>query len=272
MINFSKQVPSIYPNASRDFQYLGWLIDIVLNSVKHNVDALYSLPVINDDTKLTELLALTLGFKVKRNYDKRQLAALVSVLPSILKYKGTETAIVMAAEALIKSSGASGDFTYKVNGAHLDVTFPEDLVDTSLFTDLLAYILPAGMTCRIIRDTQIKAYLDDVLLGFKDTVQFAECRDLAWDNTNMSAGLSSLFDPEIQLANPDFASNFKLNENGKAILNAGLLNNTVIPVLTAETQITPTEKPIRSNLFTSNDKIIITADEKVVWAKETEES
>ena len=76
MIKFANQVPSVYPSASRDFQYLGWLIDIVLNSVKHNVDDLYDLPNNQADIKLTELLALTLGFKVKRNYDQKQLSAL----------------------------------------------------------------------------------------------------------------------------------------------------------------------------------------------------
>ena len=108
MINLSSQVPSIYPKASRDFQYLGWLTDIVLNSVKHNVDSLYSLPLTAGNTRLTELLAMTLGFTIKRNYDKKQLSALVSVLPSILKYKGTEKAIVIAAEAIIKASGTGG--------------------------------------------------------------------------------------------------------------------------------------------------------------------
>ena len=44
MIKFYEQVPAVYPSASRDFQYLCWLIDIVLNSVKHNVDDLYDLP------------------------------------------------------------------------------------------------------------------------------------------------------------------------------------------------------------------------------------
>ena len=88
MIKFKNLVPSVYPNASRDFQYLCWLIDIVLNSVKHTVDDLYDLPNSKADPKLTELLAMTLGFKVKRNYDQDQLRALVAALPRILKYKG----------------------------------------------------------------------------------------------------------------------------------------------------------------------------------------
>ena len=70
MIKFREQVPSVYTNASRDFQYLSWLIDVVLNSVKHNVDTIYDLPNVKHDAKLSELLAMTLGFKVKRNYDQ----------------------------------------------------------------------------------------------------------------------------------------------------------------------------------------------------------
>jgi hypothetical protein len=272
MINFSKQVPSIYTNASRDFQFIEQLIDIVLNSVKHDIDSIYALPVSTYDAKITELLALTLGFKVKRNYDKNQLAALVGVLPSILKYKGTIRAITLAAEVLIKASGTTGDFSCTVNNAHLEVILPEDLLDVTLFSDLLDYILPAGMTCRIIRETREQLPLTDedkILVGISaNPVRFKVSEDLAWDSKNESTGLSSLyaFDQII----PEFAANI-INED---TVNAGLLSNTVIPVLDDEV---PTESPtpgesedvLSSNMVDKDGNILISSDGYVLNGKVT---
>lgn len=225
MINLYDQVPTIYSNASRDFQYLSWLFNIVLNSVKHNVDALYDLPNAKADSRLTELLALTLGFKVKRNYDQKQLAALVSIIPKVLKCKGTEKAIMMAGEALVSASGSSGGFSCKIKGNLLEAVLPEDLVDTNLFMDLLPYILPAGMTCRIVRKTQDIRLLDPVDIRYHGNLIVDWTEDI--DN-QISTGLSSLYNPGSNI--PAFA-NFAKDGSGDYVLNTGLLDNTVIPVL-----------------------------------------
>jgi hypothetical protein len=266
MIKFSEQVPSIYSSASRDFQYLGWLIDIVLNSVKHNVDDLYTLPNISSDLKITELLAMTLGFKIKRNYDKKQLAALVSILPSILRYKGTEKAIEIAAEALIKAAGAAGDFSCEVHDAQLDIILPVDLVDTTLFTDLLDYILPAGMGYRIIRRNQIKKDLEDILVGYHDEVKYDIVKDLVWSIDNTDIGLSGLFvinDEEIT----DFGANFKHTDDTRLTVNAGLLNNTVIPVITSRTS-SDVSADLYVNMITYDGKILFSSDGKLLLGKE----
>ena len=225
MIKLSNQVPSVYTSASRDFQYLSWLIDIMLNSVKHNVDDLYNLPENEADTKLTELLALTLGFKVKRNYDQAQLKALVAALPRILKYKGTKTALEMAGNALIAASGARGEFAVQeVTTGEIRVTLPEKLVDISLFTDLLEYILPAGVTCRIDRTNRREGHVSTIL-GYREKLQAALVPDFTWDGDKLATtGLAHMF--EIPADQPSF-SNF----NSDGIVNIGLLSNEVIPAL-----------------------------------------
>jgi hypothetical protein len=247
MINFYNQVPSVYPSASRDFQYLSWLINIVLNSVKHNVDDLYDLPKTNADPKIAELLALTLGFKIKRNYDQKQLAALVAILPSILRYKGTINAVKMAAEALLTAAGSLGDTecTEDDTGTQLEVVLPKDLVDTTLFMDLLDYILPAGMTCRIIRQTQKKQPLDNIHVRHSDFVQYEVHDDLGWDNAaGTGTGLATLFD--TTQGAPEVTANFKAFGD---VLNTGLLNNTVIPVLRdAELLPVPDSPAVDDNL------------------------
>lgn len=238
MINFYNQVPSVYTSASRDFQYLSWLINIVLNSVKHNVDDIYDLPMSKADPRLTELLALTLGFKVRRKYDQDQLAALVSILPSLLKYKGTKYAVVLAIQALIKSSGVIGDFDaslpqfFNVTKSHIDITLPKDLIDITLFTDLLPYILPAGMTYRINRKTQ-KVLYPETDLAFDGEVRAASHwysdYDSALNIAVKSPSLSVLFNSGN--STPEF-TNFKTDKHEQQfILNTGLLDNSLIPAV-----------------------------------------
>ena len=197
MINFYNHVPLVYTSASRDFQYLSWLINVVLNSVKHNVDDMYYLPNTKSDAQLTELLALTLGFKVKRNYDKNQLVALVSALPSILKYKGTKKSIEMAANALVDSVGSLGDASVEVVGAEVIVTLPRDLSDITLFLDLLDYILPAGMTCHIKRKNVERQAIGTIDVGHRDVVSMVLADDIAWPAANYAQdkpSLSTLYD------------------------------------------------------------------------------
>jgi hypothetical protein len=160
MINIKNQVPSIYYDASRDFQILGHLYEVVLNYVKTNADMLYLLPNgIEEDTRATELLATTLGFKLRRNYDKAQLAALVSIFPQLLKIKGTKRAVDLAGNALVKASGVPGTFASEINDHVMTIKIPIELSDITLFIDLLPYILPFGLRVAIVRNTTIKQEL-----------------------------------------------------------------------------------------------------------------
>lgn len=256
MIDIYNQVPSIYVDASRDFQFLSWLFNIVLNSVKHNVDSLYLLPNNKENPALTELLALTLGFKIKRNYDQKQLAALVEVIPRVLKCKGTIPAIKMAGEALIKASGTSGSFDCSIKDkCVLEVVLPKDLVDTTLFIDILPYILPAGMSCRIIRVPQENKTLR-TNYSYADRLIARWHKDIVWnENTgkqttegpaNMLSYTSvyedgRLINPKIvdkegnQVDNTTMFTNYTTTHDGNSleshILNTGLLDNSVIPIL-----------------------------------------
>lgn len=226
MINLYNQVPSVYTSASRDFQYLGWLIDIVLNSVKHNVDDLYDLPNTKADSKLTELLAMTLGFKLRRNYDQKQLTALVGAIPSILKYKGTIQAVVSAGRALLNASGATGIFDCWMDGYCLTILLPAELVDTTLFIDLLPYILPAGLTYRIVRKTASKQAIAPIKVQYSDTDRSKWYADINFIKTEDSpyqfTGLSELYNPLS-----DNVPTFTNYDN--TALNTGMFDNAIIP-------------------------------------------
>ena len=233
MINLYNQVPTIYSEASRDFQYLSWLINIVLNSVKHNVDDMYNLPKPSVDSKLSELLAFTLGFKVRRNYNTEQLLALVNIIPSLLKYKGTAYAVSLAGNALIKASGALGDCIIALEEEDdikklkekgiLKVVLPKDLVDTTLFIDLLPYILPAGISCQIVRST-VKGDKMETIIGYQ-SVPIASWQQ----DATVSKGVSGLYNTTITATDarkPNFT-----NYDDSKLLNAGLMHNTVVPAL-----------------------------------------
>lgn len=156
MIKLKDQIPGIYYEASRDFQILGHLYEVVLNYSKTNADMLYLLPDgIDADARSTELLATTLGFRLRRNYDKEQLAALVSIFPKLLKIKGTKAAVDLAGNALVKASGVPGAFTSILEDNILTVRIPIELTDITLFMDLLPYILPFGIRVSVIRATSI---------------------------------------------------------------------------------------------------------------------
>ena len=151
-IEFQTLTPSVYYAQSRDFQYIGRLFDIVLNSVKMNADMLYNLPFSdNADAKLTDLMALTLGLKLKHNYPAKQLTAICSCFSEILRNKGSMYAVELAVNALLNAEGLTQEYRCQVSDANdqLNIYVPYQLSDVTLLRDILDYILPAGMKCNI---------------------------------------------------------------------------------------------------------------------------
>lgn len=154
MIKLQNMTPAPYYEQSRDFQFIGRLYDVVLNSVKTNLDQIYNLPLNrNTDKQLMDLLAMTLGFRPKHNYNSEQLYSVCSALNEILRNKGSKTAIDLAVKAIVNADGIYQEYTCDtdINNNVLYVYIPQTVKDISLFKDLLDYILPAGMKCEIIR-------------------------------------------------------------------------------------------------------------------------
>ena len=162
MIKLRNLTPDVYYNESRDFQFIGRLFDVVLNSVKTEADLLYNVPL-NDDSneKLLELMSLTLGFKPKHQYNTKQLRAICKVFPEILKNKGSIKAVTIACNAIFNAAGEeqSLDYDFKSLTDHteLNLYIPQNFGNINLINDLLYYILPAGMNCNIIRELHLNA-------------------------------------------------------------------------------------------------------------------
>ena len=177
MIRLQDLTPAVYYTQSRDFQLIGRLYDLVLNYSKTNAANLYNLPVgKNMDEQLLNLLALTLGFKPAKNYNSKQLRAICSVLPTILKHKGSIQALVLATNALLAAEGVKQPLDYTIQPKQgITLYVAQELEDLTLFTDLLDYLLPAGLSCNIIKESQavnevktILAVTDKVKIYYQD--------------------------------------------------------------------------------------------------------
>jgi hypothetical protein len=171
MIKLQDLTPAVYYEQSRDFQFIGRLYDVVLNYIKTGAANLYNLPSgKNMDEQLLTLLALTLGFKPKKNYNSKQLRAICSVLPTILKHKGSIQALVLAANALLAAEGVRQPLDYTMQPKQgITLYVAQELDDLNLFTDLLDYLLPAGLSCNIIKESQVVNKIE-TKLGVADTV------------------------------------------------------------------------------------------------------
>lgn len=160
MIRLQDLSPEVYYNQSRDFQFIGRLYDIVLNYVKTNADVIYDIPSPDAAySDLIDLLATTLGFKARHKYNLNQLKAVCSILHYVLKAKGTLKAIKIVLQALLTSEGIKSLYYCEKSSrdsSHLIIFIPVELSSTILFTDILTYILPAGMTYELHKSTIIQ--------------------------------------------------------------------------------------------------------------------
>lgn len=160
MIQIKNLTPHVYTDQSRDFQFIGRLFDIALNSVKTNSENLYNLPFNdNTDTQLSTLMSLTLGFKSKHHYNVKQLKAICSCFSEILKYKGTLYALDIAGKALLNAEGIVDEMFIERNLDDkyvLNIYVPQTLSDTNLLEDIFDYVLPAGMSYTIIRELHLE--------------------------------------------------------------------------------------------------------------------
>jgi hypothetical protein len=184
MIITQKLVPSVYYDKSRDFQLIGRIYDIVFNYLKANIDTLYNNPLSNNsDKQLIDLLTYTLGFKAKHKYNTNQLMAVCSSLMLIMRNKGNLKSIDYTLQALLKSEGITDTGNFNISNNKLTIYCSAKLSDTILLSDMLDYILPAGMTYNIVKQIQLNENSTDYALINKDASSHLEV-DQAGNDSN----------------------------------------------------------------------------------------
>lgn len=204
MIRLQKYTPEVYYERSRDFQFIGRLYDVVLNSVKTNADIIRSGLPFNPQSpqELLTLMTLTLGFKPKHYYSREQLLAICSVFSEILKNKGNVKAIQLIGEVILKTEGIVGDVVCMMQYDSalqrdlpvLRIIVPEKLAEIALFYDLLEYVVPVGVTVEIVRGEMLDPIITEVGIATADTVNILRDIDgnLVTKNYRLKTPLNSI--------------------------------------------------------------------------------
>lgn len=168
--------PEYYSKASRDFQLLGHIFDAVFNKVKTGIDMMDdNLMSRNSDRKLVDLVATTLGFESKHEYDVKDIYALYTSFHSLLRYKGTARAIEEATKILLKAQNIASTVTlnFHTDTKVLDIYTPSFLNDIILLEDILEYILPAGWNYNIYRNN-VTLNIRDLDITVNDVVRVVQ--------------------------------------------------------------------------------------------------
>lgn len=154
MIVMQNNVPEIYYNTSRDFQIIARALEVLANYEKTNVDIIKAFPQSkNFDIHLLTLLAYTLGFTSKHNYNTNDLFNLCATFSKILKYKGSWTAIELAVHTLLNAQQIDKEARVeadKHDSYNILIYLPIEVKDIVLLEDLFDYILPCGFTYSFI--------------------------------------------------------------------------------------------------------------------------
>lgn len=167
MIKLYKRLPAIYYDNSRDFQAFARAHEVVLNYLKTNVDVAEALPFSNNfDISLLNLMALTLGFTSKHNYNTEDLFNLCSSFAEILKDKGSIESVEKTIRILLNAQRIKDSFHVekdKEDKYNLLIYIPVDMQDLVLLEDVFDYILPSGFTYSFIT-TEFLSNYDPVTL------------------------------------------------------------------------------------------------------------
>lgn len=160
MIKSKNLVPEVYYNRSRDFQLLGRIYDIIFNYLKTNTEIIDAVPYSEDiDDKLIPLISTTLGFKQTHEYNTQQLKVLCSSFVTILRNKGNLSSIDTLLSILSNVENTKERCYREITDDDpytLKIYLPLSISDTALFEDMLYYVLPAGMSYRIIKELVIE--------------------------------------------------------------------------------------------------------------------
>jgi hypothetical protein len=188
MIKIRESVPSVYYDSSRDFQLIGHLFDLVLNSTKTEADLLFNLPLsTNSDDQLLELLAFTLGLRLsKEKYTSAQLRAVCSVAPYIMRNKGSKKAIELLCNALMRADSIEGKSFVELDGNKLTIHITDISTCHDILYEILPYIVPAGIVFNIKEMSSFSGYAsahagltDSVVVGtFKATDEITYMKKL----------------------------------------------------------------------------------------------
>lgn len=155
MFSASKNVPVIYPEKSRDFQFLCTLVDLFINSTRGNASkmALQISPQFCDE-RLLPLLAIRKGFFTNEYLPSKVQRSILSVFSIIQKSKGSKESIELAARAALKDYPYVSSITVNVINKETDQDVYTVVIscscsewfsiDERYIREVMKYTLPTG--------------------------------------------------------------------------------------------------------------------------------
>ena len=158
-------VPEIYYKDSRDFSFIGRLYEILFNYLNTATDLVGSSLYDTNSETLIDLLCYKLGFEVKHKYINSDLLSVCKSFVSIMKKKGTKSAIEESIQILLNSQYLDNDYEVLIDRdtCNIGIGLPVSIQDTVLLEDLFDYILPAGWTYNLYYVSRKQAQSTDVL-------------------------------------------------------------------------------------------------------------
>ena len=187
-IDVENLLPENYYKGSRDFQLLGRIFEVALNYNKTGADmVLNNILSDNSDVRILDLVAKTLGFESKHEYNVNDLMALCKSFKKIMLKKGTVEAVEECVNVLLKAQDITSQARVfcdneddpsdpTVKAYNVRILIPQELNDVILLEDMLDYVLPTGYTYNILRAT----VTDDVYVDYAavnpDIISTAEKR------------------------------------------------------------------------------------------------
>lgn len=214
MVRTETQVPSNYYTRSRDFQLLGRIFDLSMNSSKDYADSVRGCADGTAlDGRMMSLLAKTVGFDCRDGHAASDLMMACRGFKSIMRRKGSEQAVIDCVSLMMRAQNVDDTFDVTIinkdGGADVYevlVLVPKELSDITLLEDLLDYVLPAGYVLNIVVGLSDNGGVGDGEVDAKvnteyDSVKYADDaigkvygdKDDSYDSTAVI--MSTVYDP-----------------------------------------------------------------------------
>lgn len=186
----SEHVPDVYPRKSRDFQLFCAVFDCLFGELKYNIDSIRNITDTQQcSEKLLSLLQTKLGFFTLLKIPGSDLRLILKAFPTIVRNKGSLKGIQQAVQVYLKLIGLDVDSEVNITNKMLteeesyivDISVKGRITDTSILTEILKYVIPAGYKLRYsykigdnINTTIIPTDSVEIITGVKDNIGFEE--------------------------------------------------------------------------------------------------
>lgn len=159
MIFLTNDVPPVYIEESRDFQYFLRAYDVIMNMVKQDIDTLQYLANTEEcQSRIMPLLKTKLGFFTNYPINNEMLRTILESFPIMVRNKGSLKAIQQAVYTFLKALNIKAEILIKFTGNEKEtvkggieiddhtilIAINSAVQNFYILEEIFKYILPAG--------------------------------------------------------------------------------------------------------------------------------